>query len=78
MNELYDVLNGFIEIQYKIQAMLYVLGRLEVFSDDVNTKESEMVVSFVKYYLEQVEKDMDEKIQELDCCERHCKTNTIK
>ena len=70
MNKLYDILNGFIDIHYKIQAMIYVLSKLEAFTDSTTNEETEMIFTFVKYYLEQIEKNMDIRIQDLDSCER--------
>lgn len=68
MEDLYEILNHLLKNEYDLNAVLYILGKLEGSYDESKEIELKYQVSVVKGYLESVSTEIRNTIDELDKC----------
>lgn len=66
MEELYDLLNHLLENEYDLNALLYILDRVQEGYDEEEDRDLKYQVSMIKEYLKRVSEGLRRSIDELD------------
>lgn len=65
-DELYSIMEDFLEVKYNQDSLLYILTALESAYSGEPPKEAGLLTNSVKYYLEALEKELTGVINRLD------------
>ena len=66
IEELQEIMNNFVEVEYKINVVSTLLEKLERFYEQEGNKEFQLEVAVFKMLLKPLQESMGENINELD------------